>query len=71
MTNVNGDQEETKTGPLSDSEILNLRRIVNDYFYRRRIRKMLKVWIYTIGIVATMMVAIKTLWIEIILRLLK
>lgn len=71
MTNVNGDQEETRTGPLSDSEISSLRRIVNDYFYRRRIRKMLKVWIYTIGIVATMMVAVKTLWIEIILRLLK
>lgn len=71
MSNPNNDfDDEVSKGPLTESEISNLRRIINDYFYRRRIRKMLKVWIYTIGSVTTMMIAGTTVWKE-LLRLVK
>lgn len=71
MSNTNDGHEEVRTGPLSKAEILNVRHIINDYFYRKRIRRMLKVWVYTIGTVATTTIGIMTVWKELISRLWK
>ena len=71
---LNGEEEkeeEVKKGPLSSSEISGLRHMLNDYFYRKRIRKMLKVWVYTIGTVTTMMLGGMTLFKEIVSRFMK
>ncbi len=71
---LNGEEEkeeEVKKGPLSPSEISILRHMLNDYFYRKRIRKMLKVWVYTIGTVTTMMLGGMTLFKEIVSRFMK
>jgi len=66
---LNGEEEEIRRGPLSPAEIQSLRHMINDYFYRRRVSKMFKVWFLTIGTVATVMVASTTIWKEIVLRL--
>ncbi len=64
-------KEEINKGPLSASEIANIRHIINDYFYRRRIKKMVKAWIYTIGIVTSVMISSMTIFKEMVSRLYK
>lgn len=69
---LNGqEEEEVKKGPLLPSEISSLRHMLNDYFYRRRVRKMLKVWVYTVGTVTAMMLGGMSLFKEIFSRLMK
>lgn len=65
------EEEEVRKGPLLPSEISNLRHMLNDYFYRRRVRKMLKIWVYTVGTVTTMMLGGMALFKEVVSRLTK
>lgn len=71
MNNDDNGEEEVRKGPLSPLELTSVRHIINNYYYRRKIRKMLKVWIYTIGTVTTVMVGGMTLFKEIVSRLMK
>lgn len=64
-------QEEIRKGPLLPFEITNLRHMINDYFYRKKIKKMLRVWVYTIGTAATATIGVMTVWREILSRLMK
>lgn len=71
MNNDFNGEEEIRKGPLSPLELTSVRHIINDYFYRRRVKKMLKVWIYTIGTVTTVMLGGMALFKEIVSRLMK
>jgi hypothetical protein len=66
----NGDEQVAK-GPLSLSEIMNLRHMINDHLYRRRVRRTMKIWLFTLGTTTTLMAAGLTVWKEISARLWK
>jgi len=66
--NINNNDDDNEvdinTGPLTLSELIKLRRMINDDIYRRRVKKMVKVWLYTLGTVASMTAGGFTAWKE-------
>jgi hypothetical protein len=69
MTDANRHEEEVEGGPFSLAEIRTLRRMILDDAYRRRIRKTVKIWAYTLTSAVPLIVAGMTVWKEIIRHL--
>lgn len=55
-------------GPLTVSEIKKLRRMIEDDVYHRRIRKTVKIWMFTLGTVASLTVGLLSAWKELATR---
>ncbi len=66
--NNNNHDDDVAKGPLSLFELMNIRRMISDYIYRRRMRKTLKIWIYTLGTVVSMTAGVLAAWKEIAAR---
>lgn len=65
------DFDEIDDGPLKPAERSGVRRMLQDYAYRRRFRTKVKEWVVSLGIVATLLVAAKTLLGEVVKGLLR